>query len=474
MTASTLSRIAVVGGGQVALLAATALARALPNAQITLVRTTLSPAALADLSPGALPVLRRLHQRIGIDEAMLLHRAGATHRLATSFNGWRPDGGQFLIGYGAADDGAESWTGKALNDAGATPHAGPAAALAAEGKFALPEDTPGSPLADLDYALRFDPAAHANLLAGLARHLNVTLLASPTLTASRDDTGRISRLTLADGTPLTADLYIDCTGPERMLHDGEEWQDWSAMLPVNRVAWPDRPLPPSISPRDEVQALDRGYRIVAPSRDRTHVFACWSSSSTALPDAETARHMLEIPAGPIAALTPGRLASPWSDNSIAIGDAAAAFEPLQWLNLHLARHSILLMLDLLPGHGDGTAEAKEFNRRFALAADRVRDFVAAHHVGKHDMERSPQLARTLNDYARRGRLPPVEEDSIPRDMWVQLLSGLGIGPGLSARVRAIDPAVRAQNAHAAEQRIAAALAAGHPYSAALKHMLESP
>jgi tryptophan halogenase len=45
--------------------------------------------------------------------------------------------------------------------------------LAAEGRFQPPAVEPGSPLAELDYALRWNPAAYRNLLVGEAQRLGV-------------------------------------------------------------------------------------------------------------------------------------------------------------------------------------------------------------------------------------------------------------------------------------------------------------
>src|SRR3546814_2065586 len=49
----------------------------------------------------------------------------------------------------------------------------PTAALATAGRMAAAGDDPASPLADIDHALRVDPAAYAAQLTGLARHLRV-------------------------------------------------------------------------------------------------------------------------------------------------------------------------------------------------------------------------------------------------------------------------------------------------------------
>ncbi|WP_230769756.1 tryptophan 7-halogenase [Sphingomonas sp. Leaf4] len=418
--------IAVVGGGQVALLAACALARTLPIARVRLLPTAVPPHAMADRAHGALPSLARLHDRIGIDEAGLLARAGASHRLATRHGGgWRSDGSDWWIGHGAvADPAAHGWTGR--DTTGATAPSGPAVALALAERFAPAADDPASPLSDIDHGLRWAPEAYRRHLASLARHLGVAIEAAGD--------------TVPDA--VDADLVIDATGQR-----GDDWIDWSDDLPIDRVTIAH--ADPALSVADHVTLDDTALHLISPGRDATRRV--------------TMRH-----GGEGNEIASGRRRSPWTGRIVALGDAAALLPPLGHTNLALAAQAIDLLVELLPGRDIHPLERAEYNRRAGQAADAARDFVAAHLVALPEGHRlrsqpSPLLALRLREFARRARLPYVEEDFLPRDLWTQLLTGIGIPPGTPAHLAAADPAVTAAARTAQAQRSTQAVALAEPY-----------
>ena len=174
---------------------------------------------------------------------------------------------------------------------------------------------------------------------------------------------------------------------------------------------------------------------------------------------------------------PGRLDEAWRGNVIALGDSAASFEPLGWLNLDFAHRQVGLLLELLPGLAINPLERAEFNRRSALMADRARDYVAACYAAPAarkvypDLARSDELALVLDQFARRGRMPFLEETPLSAQEWVTQLHALGIRAGEGLLSQAGDPvaAERARQAFAARCR--AALDAAPPYASWLEMVL---
>ncbi len=461
----SMQRIAVFGGGQVALLAATALARALPACRRTLVRTPVAPDAFADAAHTTLPSLLRLHRRIGMPEQSMLRQASGSHWLATRYAPWSPGTPPFFVGHGAAAEPhmAQAGIGRSLGDMSAPADHGPASALARAGAFALPADDAASPLSDLDYALRFDPEAHVRGLLALARHLGVRIIDADIVSVGRHREAGVREVILDDGTPVEADVFVDCTGIRRALIGTSEWTSWSSAIPIDRVA--SSRTQPALSPLDTTAGSRHALELTSPGRDCTRTTTCWSSARRGAHDDAQDASATHV--------DPGRIGSPWSHNVIALGDAAAAFPPIGWLNLHLAVVGIELMLDLLPVTLPAAAECREYNRRFALAADRVADFVATH-LGLTAIDHRPaaSLARTLAEFARRSRLPPFEEETIPRELWSQLLGGLLPNAAASPRVRAMPATERAGHARALADRVAAALAASKPYPLAFQDIIE--
>ena len=98
-----LQRIVVAGAGQVGVLAAIGVKRALPSCEVIVLGLPIDPGALADRAATALPFSNRLHDRLGIAEEEIVSRAQGSHRLITRYFGW--GGGQAgAVPYGAMVD----------------------------------------------------------------------------------------------------------------------------------------------------------------------------------------------------------------------------------------------------------------------------------------------------------------------------------------------------------------------------------
>jgi tryptophan halogenase len=141
---------------------------------------------------------------------------------------------------------------------------------------------------------------------------------------------------------------------------------------------------------------------------------------------------------PPVAIRQGRRPEPWLRNCVALGDAAAMVEPLEWTNLHLAHSAIDRLVAMMPDRDCASVELWDFNRQCAAETDRVRDFLALHYAasdrteplwrGLRDAAPPASLAHTLGLFRERGRLPFYEEETFGRDSWLAVLLGQGVVP----------------------------------------------
>lgn len=435
-----LARVGIVGGGTVALLAAIAVARALPTSDVFLLPCPVPEAALADHAVAGGAALHALHARIGIGERLLLARAGASHCLATRVEGL---GGRAAcrIGHGAA-----------VRDAAGGFVAEPSlAALLAEAERFIAPGQAGGEL--LDPVLRVDPEAYRTGLAMLARQARVAQLAPALGWAGQ------GQVALADGTRFEADLLIDATG-SGWVRDGSgsgggAWIDADG---------PDRCCRLTAGPRlsliDTLREQGGGVLLEQPGRAATHWTACWRSGEDAQAVLDGLATASGGTPGAAFAIASGRREHAWHGRIVAIGDAAARFAPSASLNLHLAAAQILLLLDLLPSGAAPFAEAGEYNRRTALLADHALDVAAALQGGGG----SALLAQRSDQFARRGWVPELAEGLVSVDFWAQLLAGLGHGPGRLPRRAAMPDAAVAAAAEARQRAHAALLADAQPYA----------
>jgi tryptophan halogenase len=316
-----------------------------------------------------------------------------------------------------------------------------AGVLAETGKFVHPQGEPGALLASFDYALRLDPDRYRRILASLADQLRVARTQGDFAGVEPRDDGGVAALLVGDGRRIEADLHIDASGSIAMLARavGGAFEDWSGALPYDRLLLGEGP-PSAATPNDTVIGGARGWRFASPLPGRTVLGQVYASTDPAHD-------------GRAITLRPGRLANPWIRNVLAIGDAAVALDPLHWPNLHLAQSGIARALELLPGRDCHPVEIAEYNRRAREEARRMRDFQALHYLrAGAPIEIPESLARTLQQFESRGRLPSYDEDSLPDEIWLSALLGLGVLPRdiqpLAAGLDADTAAARMTEMHA--------------------------
>jgi tryptophan halogenase len=479
-------RVVVCGAGQVGALAAVAVKRALPQSDVLVVGTPPDPEALADRAPTALPFSNRLHDRLGIAEERLVREAGATHRLVVRYNGWGGAGQAGVAPYGDAIDPnlrtrfARDWGGGPRNASTTAPPGSLGEVLATEGRFQPPAAVePNSPLAALDYALRWNSGAYRNLLIGEAQRLGVQYLEGAITAIGLREGGGIDAIGVGGASEgIDADLYLDCTGTGAALLSQlpeARWQTWQPYLPIRGLQF-GQPGGPALSLADSIELTPVGWRAELVGRDATqHVLAMVEGTQQ-----PAARAALGTEFGEFVAVDPGRTETAWIGNVVALGDAAATFEPLGWFNLDLAHRQLALLLELLPGRTPDPLERAEFNRRAGLMADRVRDLLGAHyaapgaaHLGTPagPLAQSPELALELDQYRRRGRLPFFEEGPLAVQEASALFEALGHQPGVGALSLCADP----REGEAARQKFEAtanaALRSVPPYGAWLRQVL---
>lgn len=427
MSDRAIRTIAVAGGGIVGQSAAIAFGRALPGTSVTLVETTPDPAALANLLPTTWPGVKQFHAAIGLDEAELVRAEIATHHLGTTFDDWSANGEQWVHAFGdyGKPIGAIPfdhlwWRVNETGDALPYDRYSVGAALARAGKFVHPASDPKLLGSRYQYGLRVDPSAYLERLKLQAAASGVASIKSGVAEIDRRDS-RVTALRLEDGSRVEADLFVDCTGPSAGLISSvdDSFEDWSRWMPFDRLQLSEQPsasVPPTA---DRASATVHGWTAEWPLRDRT------------------LRGELRVGGSGIA-LARGRRLRPWTGNVLALGDAAVTLDPLHGMNLDLAQRAILLALELLPTRDFDPVETGEYNRRFELITRRVRDFIALHYLrsGRTNgvwadfatREPPDSLARTLDQYEYRARLPFYEEESVTRDSWTASLIGLGVLP----------------------------------------------
>jgi tryptophan halogenase len=462
--------ILVVGGGVVGWSAAAALRRRMPWLAVTIVPQPTPGTAIADTMSSTLPSIMGFHGDLGLSDEDTVRRTGAQYRLGSLFSGWagkRPD---YLHAYGPHGHpfGATSfhlhWARLAVRDK-VVPfdHHAPAVALARAGRLPSPTAVPDALFGEVERGLQLDLPRYLAMMRAFALHCGVREQPGTMRGAVLRDDGAIAAVTLDDGSSIAADLYIDATGPSAKLRGAidDRREDWSSLLPCDRVIWVDQDVTATPALYDTVTAAPAGWRWHAATTTRQRHGICYAS---AFCDDGTAARQLRVASGteprenPIS-IAAGARPAPWRHNCVAVGDAATVIEPLEWSNLHLAHSAIDRIVAMMPAVDCAPVELAEYNRQAFAEATRVRDFVMLHYVTASRTEpfwraasATPlpaTLAHTLALFRERGRLPFHEEETFARDSWLAVLFGQGVLP------RRIDPLAEAVPAAEAASAMAA-------------------
>lgn len=317
-----------------------------------------------------------------------------------------------------------------------------AAGAARRGGFAHPPRGPGEthPLSRADYGYQFDPAAYAALFARVATVERIDGVLDDVETGAAG----IEGLRLTDGRVLTADLYIDASGPaarllSRVAPTAPEGRRIAIMAGDAPAAVPDRPY-------RTVTPMAEGWCSETPLRDRTRRLVVHDPAHpprAVPPDARSAQATL------------GQRDQAWVGNCVAIGHAAGVVEPVTPAPMMLLERDIERLLGLIPARRSMAMERREYNRRFTADRTHAALFDRALCLGR-DFPDTPYwhaalsapvpelLARKLDLFTRRGVLVAYDLEPFHPEDWAILHFGMGRRPARHDRLadRAALPGVR--------------------------------
>ena len=336
--------IVIVGGGTAGWMTAAAFASVLGQQKCRIRLIESSEIGIVGVGEATLPHIRFFNKRIGIDERELMARTQATFKLGIEFVDWARLGDSYFHPFGAYGSRMAGvpfhnyWLRQQqAGDTTALEDYSLPIVASRMNKFALPSEDPAAVLSTFGYAFQFDASLYAAYLRGFSEQRGVQRTDGKIVDVKlRGTDGWIESVKLEDGSMITGDLFIDCSGfrgllIEQALKTGyDEWTKW---LPCDRAAAVPCENASPLTPYTRATAREAGWQWRIPLQHRTGNGYVYSSGF--ISDDEVASKLLSRLDGKALAdprflrFTAGRRRKTWNRNVVAIGLAGGFLEPLE-------------------------------------------------------------------------------------------------------------------------------------------------
>ena len=445
-------RYVVVGGGTAGWMTAAALGRFCENASITVVES--DEIGTVGVGEATIPHIVTFNQALGIDEAEFVAATGATYKLGIAFEGWGNPEDAYVHAFGQVGRGIgllpfhHFWLrARSLGFAKPLGHYLLNTIILAGDRFAHIEREPSNPLPPVPYAFHFDASLYARFLRGFAEKLGVVRREGRIVAVNRHPTsGDIASVTLANGSQVEGELFIDCSGFRGLLIEQEleaGFEDWSHWLPCDRAtAVPCASVSP-VTPYTLATAHRAGWQWRIPLQHRIgngHVYCSrhiGEDEATAILLANLDGERMAEPR--TLRFMTGRRRKAWVRNVIAIGLSSGFIEPLESTSIHLIQTAVNRLLELLPGDEISESARENFNARAAFEMERLRDFIILHYHANGrtgepfwDDLRAMQIPETLQQrialFSETGGIFPSLDELFDIRGWVQVMIGQDVMP----------------------------------------------
>jgi tryptophan halogenase len=457
---SRVQSVAIVGRDAPVWLTAAALRRSLGSTGLRVHVVELPRLRASVDAYAAVPSLAAMHRLLGLEERIVLGACRGVPMTGQRFSNWAQGGSPYLLAYddepppGGDLPFTQYWVKGALEGlrVGFDDFSlGNACARLGRVPAQAASDAPVS----ASYGYHLDALAYSELAKALALRLGAEV-ASAGVRNVDIESDRIAGIDLADGTRLTADLYVDATGSEAALIGnlpGAEFESWGEWLPCDRLLATSAPRLQNVPAFSQISAFRGGWVGLFPLQNRTAVVAAYGSRAVA--DDEMVEQLSVIARLPVqgdavvSALNQGIRRKAWIGNCIAVGEAAIAVDPIDALDLHVTHGCISYLMTAFPVTADQFPEAEAYNASVHRFGCNLRDFQAAHYKlnrrfddpfwdAARDAMMPESLERRIGLFDARAIVTLYDDESFHEQSWAALFLGCGLMPkGYDPRIDAV-------------------------------------
>ncbi|HEX4273256.1 MAG TPA: tryptophan halogenase family protein [Rhizomicrobium sp.] len=446
--------IVIAGGGTAGWIAAATLAKVFRGAGPTITLVESEEIGTIGVGESTIPPIVGFNRWLGLDEKQFIRETHATIKLGIAFPDWSHIGHDYFHPFGPIGVPMDMvafhhfWLRRRQeSDATALTEYSLNAIAARTGRSPQPAADPQNPANRLAYAYHFDASLYAAFLRRRAEAAGVKRQEGKIVDVKlRGEDGFIQSLTLADGSSLEADFFIDCTGFRGLLIEGAlqaGYEDWRQWLPCDRAVAVACEGDGALQPYTRATAQDAGWQWRIPLQHRTGNGYVYCSRH--ISDDQAAQTLLGGLEGAAAGeprvlrFTTGRRRKFFYKNCLALGLAAGFIEPLESTSIHLIQSGISRLMGCFPHRGFDPRDAEEYDRLTAMEYQQTRDFIVLHYklTTRQDtplwrecgaMAIPDSLAYKWEQFRAAGRLVITNDELFTPQSWVAVAIGQGLIP----------------------------------------------
>jgi len=427
----SIRKIVIVGGGSAGWMTAMIFANAFIRRGVAIEVLESPSVGIIGVGEGSTPWLRGFFDSLGIEESEWMPECNATYKCGIAFEGWstKPGFESYFHPFASMLDNLTLTQFVHNADArvnGADVHAHPnrffIASHLADNHFA-PKPQRNFPF-DVWYGYHFDSVLLGQYLHRKAVERGVKYTRCHVEGAQLDEQGDIASVSIRDGDPVTADIFVDCTGFAGLLIEkalATPFVSFSSNLLNDAAVAMPTPIGDVIGSRTVSTAMRHGWRWSIPLTSRHGNGYVYSS---AFCSADEAERELRESLGMLDSDTParhlkmkiGRVTRHWNRNCLAVGLAQGFIEPLEATALLFIQRTATAFVEFLETGDLGDAAHDRFNERINAHFEGTRDYIVTHYKTN---------TRRDTDYWRACAANPNLSDSLRRlyGLW---MSGKGI------------------------------------------------
>lgn len=379
-----INSICVLGGGNAGLMSALYLKTALPNLEISLIKS--KKIGTIGVGEGSTEHWSVFAKDVGISIVDLIKNCGATIKIGIKFEDWHGDGTSYFHSLPEFLSSMHSYSGapytlmRLIGDGVGTENL----------HWELPmSGFVREPLTDY-YQFHFDSEKLNAFLESKCISIGINITDTEIIGPELDEQGFVRSVVDINNKRFYADFFIDSSGFNRTIASklGAEWVDWSKYLPMNSAIAFQTEYEEEIPPYTLAKAMSSGWHWRSPVQDRFgngYVFSDQFISEDQAVNEIQLHFKDTIHVGRKINYISGKVNQAWIKNCVCIGLSSNFVEPLEASSISTTIKQLQLLTTMIWNWSKEEVNSiKIYNGHIDDMMNNILDFIQLHYFTQRE------------------------------------------------------------------------------------------